>query len=40
MTLQYIIEGIILRRLHENRIDGYTLEMSLEIMVAIERYTV
>jgi len=35
MTNQYIIEGIILRRLHEKRIEGYTLEMSKEIAEAL-----
>ncbi|MCK1445392.1 hypothetical protein IVB43_23695 [Bradyrhizobium sp. 48] len=34
-SAQYIIEGIILRRLHEKRIDGYTLEMSKEIAAAL-----
>lgn len=28
---QYIIEGIILRRLHEKRIEGYTIETAKEI---------
>lgn len=32
---QYIIEGIILRRMHEKRIEGYTLEMSKEIAAAL-----
>lgn len=30
-ALQYEIEGVILRRLHANRIQGYTLEMSKEL---------
>lgn len=30
-ALQYEIEGVILRRLHANRIQGYTLEMSNEL---------
>lgn len=30
-ALQYEIEGVILRRLHANRIQGYTLEMSEEL---------
>ncbi len=34
-TTQYIIEGIILRRLHEKQIEGYTLEMSREIAAAL-----
>ena len=32
---QHIIEGIILRRLHDERIEGYTLEMSKEIAAAL-----
>jgi hypothetical protein len=32
---EYIIEGIILRRLHEKRIEGYTLEMCKEIAAAL-----
>lgn len=32
---QHIIEGIILRRLHDKRIEGYTLEMSKEIEAAL-----
>ena len=32
---QYIIEGIILRRLHEKRIEGYTIEMAKEIADAL-----
>lgn len=32
---QHIIEGVILRRLHEKRIEGYTLEMSEEIAEAL-----
>ena len=30
-ALQYEIEGVILRRLHAKRIEGYTLEMSQEL---------
>ena len=30
-ALQYEVEGVILRRLHANRIQGYTLEMSEEL---------
>lgn len=30
-ALQYEIEGVILRRLHDQRIQGYTLEMSQEL---------
>lgn len=30
-ALQYQIEGVILRRLHANRIQGYTLEMANEL---------
>lgn len=30
-ALQYEIEGVILRRLHANRVQGYTLEMSKEM---------
>lgn len=30
-ALQYEIEGVVLRRLHENRIQGYTLEMAEEL---------
>lgn len=30
-ALQYEIEGVILRRLHANRVQGYTLEMSKEL---------
>lgn len=33
---QYIIEGIILRRLHQKRIEGYTIETAKEIAAAIE----
>lgn len=32
---QYIIEGIILRRLHEKRIEGYTIETAKEIASAL-----
>ena len=32
---QYIIEGIILRRIHEKRIEGYTIEMAKEIAEAL-----
>jgi len=32
---QHLIEGIILRRLHDKRIEGYTLEMSKEIEAAL-----
>ena len=32
---QYIIEGIILRRLHEKRIEGYTIETAKEIAEAL-----
>lgn len=32
---QYIAEGIILRRLHEKRIEGYTIETAKEIAEAI-----
>lgn len=32
---QYIVEGIILRRLHEKRIEGYTIEMAKEIVGAL-----
>jgi hypothetical protein len=32
---QYIVEGIILRRLHEKRIEGYTIEMAKEIVEAL-----
>ena len=30
-SLQYEIEGLILRRLHEGRIQGYTMEMAQEL---------
>lgn len=33
---QYIVEGIILRRLHEKRIEGYTLAMAKEIAAALD----
>lgn len=32
---QYIVEGIILRRLHERRIEGYTIETAKEIVEAL-----
>lgn len=32
---QYVIEGIILRRLHEKRIEGYTIETAKEIAEAL-----
>ncbi len=32
---QYIVEGIILRRLHEKRIEGYTIETAKEIVEAL-----
>jgi predicted lipoprotein len=32
---QYVIEGIILRRLHEKRIEGYTIETAKEIAEAV-----
>jgi hypothetical protein len=32
---QYVIEGIILRRLHEKRIEGYTIETAKEIVEAV-----
>ena len=33
---QYIVEGIILRRLHDKRIDGYTIETAKEIVVSLQ----
>lgn len=32
---QYIVEGIILRRLHQRRIEGYTIETAKEIVEAL-----
>jgi hypothetical protein len=34
-SAQHVIEGIILRRLHEKHIDGYTIEMAKEIAEAV-----
>jgi hypothetical protein len=32
---QYVVEGIILRRIYEKRIEGYTIEMAKEIVEAL-----
>ena len=39
MRTQSVIEGIILRRIYENRIVGYTLEMAKEINDTIRNHT-
>jgi hypothetical protein len=36
---QYIVEGIILRRLHERRIEGYTIETAKEIVASLQPAT-
>ncbi len=36
-TPQYVVEGIILRRLYEQRIEGYTIETAKEIVEALAK---